>query len=78
MNGFELITEIKEGDFDTPRFYKCTTCNAILPSGIVSLANHFAECTGKELVESLKKIDSMQLSTKDKMDLVKNNFNITQ
>jgi len=78
MNGFELITEIDENDFATPRFYRCTTCDAVLPSGIITLSGHWAECAGKGFVDNIKKIDKIPLSVKDKMDLVKNNFNITQ
>lgn len=76
MMGFELIGE--HPTFDTPRFYKCTTCEAVIPSGIINISGHWAECAGKGMMDAIHKIDKMPLSTKDKMDLVKNNFNITQ
>jgi hypothetical protein len=57
---------------------ECVTCGAIVPTGIISLSGHWAECGGKGLVDSIKQIDSMPLSVEDKMDLVKTTFNITQ
>lgn len=57
---------------------KCDTCGAIIPRGIISLSGHFVECSGKELFENVCKIDKMPLSTKDKMDLVKKEFNVEQ
>lgn len=77
MNGFELIGEPSD-DFSVPRFYKCTTCGATVPSGIINLSGHWAECGGKEMVEAVKKIDNMPLRVEDKMDLVKKQFNIEQ
>lgn len=78
MTGFELITNVREGDFTTLRFYKCTTCGEVLPSGIITLSGHWAECTGKGMMDNIHKIDSMALAVKDKMDILKNKFNINQ
>ena len=76
MNGFELIGE--HPTFDTLRFYRCTTCNAVIPSGIINLSGHWAECAGKGMMDNIHKIDRIPLDVKDKIDLVKKQFNIKQ
>lgn len=77
MNGFELIGEPSD-DFSVPRFYRCTTCGTTVPSGIINISGHWAECAGKGMIDAIRKIDKMPLATKDKMDLVKKQFNIEQ
>jgi len=46
--------------------WKCLTCGAFLSSGIVTLSNHWASCTGKgymkELIE-LKEEDNLNMDT---------------
>jgi len=69
LDTFERI-----GDY----LYRCKTCGKEVESGIINISGHWAECTGKGLVENIKKIDAMPLSVSDKMDLVKNETNITQ
>lgn len=75
---FELIGEHDKDDFSTPRFYSCKTCSTVVPSGIVNLSGHWAECTGKQTMDNVHKIDAMPLRVKDKMDLIKKQFNIEQ
>lgn len=61
-----------------PYKFQCDTCGEVVPSGIISISDHYCKCAGKELYDNIKKIDETNLKTKDKMDLVKNVFNITQ
>lgn len=75
MNGFEPIGE---HTFDAPRYFKCVTCGATVPSGIINLSGHWAECAGKGVMENVNKISNMPLSVKDKMDLIKKEFSIEQ
>ncbi len=47
MDSFEKI-----GD----KMYRCTTCGFELPSGIVGITKHWAECTGKDFTEGIMKL----------------------
>lgn len=62
--------------FDSEDELRCDTCGKVVQRGIANLVGHFAECWGKGLVDNVHKIDKMPLSVKDKMDLVKKEFNI--
>jgi hypothetical protein len=35
--------------------YRCTTCEAILPSGIFGISNHWANCSGKQKMKQIIK-----------------------
>lgn len=69
MMGFTLIKEY---------LFKCDTCGKEVPSGITNLSGHWAECFGKETMDSVNKIDNMPLRIEDKMDLWKQLFKIEQ
>lgn len=69
MMGFTFIKDY---------LFKCDTCGKEVPSGITNLANHWAECYGKDTIDNLHKIDNMPLRIKDKMDLFKQLFKIEQ
>ena len=47
--GFDTFE--KAGDF----LYKCKTCGKEVPSGIINLSGHWADCTGKSFTEGLMK-----------------------
>lgn len=32
---------------------RCKTCNIMIPSGIVSMSNHWSQCSGKEFYDDL-------------------------
>jgi len=36
--------------------FKCETCGAEVPAGIINLANHWNDCAGKGQVEALMKL----------------------
>lgn len=61
-----------------PYKFKCDTCGEVVPAGIITIADHFTKCWGKGMFDNIEKIDKSNLRTKDKMDLVKNVFNINQ
>lgn len=68
----------EEIDWSKPRFWECPTCKEKIPSGIIGISKHWSECGGKENYQNLLKISEMNLQIEDKMDLVKNLFNVTQ
>lgn len=61
----ETATEGRHGNFIlsipgvndiSPYHVKCVICNAIIPNGIISMANHDAECGGKENFDKVEKL----------------------
>lgn len=69
-------------DFNNIRIWRdrreCLTCGASVGEGIIAMATHYSECTGKQQFDNLMKIKDMPLSIEDKMDLVKNEMKINQ
>lgn len=68
MNELDLID-----DYTT-----CDICGAKVLRGIISYSQHWAETHGKQQMENIMKIKDMPFDIKDKMDLVKKEFNIEQ
>lgn len=69
MLGFTLISE---------HTVKCDTCGKELPTGIIGISSHWAECAGKAQMDFVNKVAKSNLAVKDKMDLIKKEFNIEQ
>ena len=58
--------------------FRCKDCGAEVESGIINISGHWAECSGKSVVENVMKIDRMSLAVEEKMNLVKNEFGVEQ
>lgn len=57
---------------------ECKICGEKVPFGIISVSGHWAKCQGKDTMDFVNKVAESSLISEDKIDLVKNEFNITQ
>ena len=67
MMGFTKIKEF---------LFKCDTCGKEVESGIINISGHWAECAGKQTMDSVNKISNTPLTTEDKLEQVKKLFGI--
>lgn len=67
----------KEFDLNDP-YTTCEICGGKILRGIITVSQHYVEKHYKQQMENIMKIKDMPLDIKDKMDLVKKEFNIEQ
>ena len=68
MNGF---THIEGTDL-----YRCDDCQAEVPRGIISISDHWAKCSGKYRMEFLNELANSNLTTEDKLKVLKKEFKV--
>ena len=64
-------------DWNDP-YTTCDICGEKVLRGIITVSQHFVEKHYKQQFDNIMKIKDMPLCIKDKIDLVKNEFNINQ
>jgi hypothetical protein len=52
-----------------PDRFQCDTCGEVVPSGIISISDHFCKCAGKGMFDNIEKIYKSDLDAEGKKDL---------
>ena len=56
--------------------FRCKTCGQEVPSGIINISSHWAECSGKEQMKYIQNLADMSMPTDQKITELKKLYNI--